>query len=201
MMKTQPFNPGILQVRSATAKTAGFTLIEALIVVVIISVLAAIAAPSWVTFLNRQRANAGRDQVFQALRAAQANSKRLQQSVGVQFNIPTDPEADLPTLTSRRDTQTLGAGSLKPGMASLDVVELGGGQLNGIAFANDGSVAGVPTFDAEGNVTDVGAELNLPVFITVSAPATDNPSRRCVIVETLLGTMRTAADEDCDPPT
>jgi prepilin-type N-terminal cleavage/methylation domain-containing protein len=198
MIKTKPFK------RTTSDKThivdiAGFTLIETLIVIVIISVLAAIVAPSWVTFLNRQRANAGKDQVLQALRTAQANSKRLRQPVGISFNIPANQETDLPTITIRRDTQTLGEGSLKPGMASLSVVDGNGNNLTEIAFADDGSLTGTPTFDATGNVTAVDQNPPpTPVKVVVSSPAVNNPTRRCVIVQTLLGATRPGADAECN---
>jgi prepilin-type N-terminal cleavage/methylation domain-containing protein len=193
MMKIQSLSSWIPRNRSATAKIAGFTLIETLIVIVIISVLAAIAAPSWVTFLNRQRANAGRDQVLQALRVAQANAKRTQLPVGVQFNIPANPQAELPTLTVRNDIQTLGNGSLKPGMASLSAFDPDG-QIPGLAFASDGTLAGL---NPDGTVA-VDGTVSLPIKIVVSAPAGNNPSKRCVIVQTLLGATRTGADGDCN---
>lgn len=192
-MKMLPSSLGFLRNKSVTHTDKGFTLIETLIVIVIISILAAIIAPSWVTFLNRQRANAGRDQVLQALRVAQSNAKRTQVPVGVQFNIPADPQAELPTLTVRNDTQTLGNGSLKPGMASLSAFDPGG-QIPGLAFASNGTLA---KLNPDGTVA-VDGTVSLPIKIVVSAPAGNNPSRRCVIVETLLGATRTGTDGECN---
>lgn len=199
MIKTKPSERMASRNKTRTGNIAGFTLIETLIVIVIISVLAAIIAPSWVTFMNRQRANAGRDQVLQALRTAQTSAKRLRQPVGVQFNVPANPQAALPTLRIRSDVQTLGNGSLKPGMATLDVLDRNGTRLTGIAFADDGSVAGTPTFDANGNLTAVNATLPaVPIRVVVSAPAGNNPSRRCVIVQTILGATRSGSDGECN---
>lgn len=199
MIKTKPSERMASRNKTRTGNIAGFTLIETLIVIVIISVLAAIIAPSWVTFMNRQRANAGRDQVLQALRTAQTSAKRLRQPVGVQFNVPANPQAALPTLRIRNDVQTLGNGSLKPGMATLDVLDRNGTRLTGIAFADDGSVAGTPTFDANGNLTAVNATLPaVPIRVVVSAPAGNNPSRRCVIVQTILGATRSGSDGECN---
>ena len=55
-------------------QAAGFTLIEVLVVIVIAAVLAAIAAPSWQGFLNRQRVSAVKSDLLQTLKNAQQNA-------------------------------------------------------------------------------------------------------------------------------
>nr|WP_274381927.1 prepilin-type cleavage/methylation domain-containing protein [Myxacorys almedinensis] len=51
------------------------TLLEILVVLLIIGAIAAIAAPSWISFLNNQKLITARNQVFDVLRQAQSTAK------------------------------------------------------------------------------------------------------------------------------
>jgi prepilin-type N-terminal cleavage/methylation domain-containing protein len=56
-------------------QSSGFTLLELLVTIVMIAVLMAIAAPGWLAFLDNQRLNASQSQVFEVLRRAQTTAK------------------------------------------------------------------------------------------------------------------------------
>ena len=85
----------------------GFTLIETMIAIVIVGILAAIATPSWLNFINTRRLAVATDQVYRAMREAQSNAKRdkitwqtsFQENNGiVQWAVhPADPNSFIPT--------------------------------------------------------------------------------------------------------
>ncbi len=54
--------------------TDGFTLLELTILVVVIGILGAIAAPAWNNFINRQRLNTAQNQVYLAMQEAKSNA-------------------------------------------------------------------------------------------------------------------------------
>ncbi|NJL66663.1 MAG: transcriptional regulator [Microcoleus sp. SM1_3_4] len=161
---------------------SGFTIIELLIIVILLGVLSAIAAPGWLGFINRQRVRTVNDRVFQSLRLAQSEAKRTKSPVTIVFNNNTStPPVDPPTVTFNPPLATGGSeqkldaqGEIKPGTIALTV--------------NTPAVTTPPnslTFDYQGNLT----AGTTPFYVTVTASG--GGTRQCVIVATLLGGMRT----------
>ncbi|MBD3883780.1 prepilin-type N-terminal cleavage/methylation domain-containing protein [Phormidium tenue FACHB-886] len=164
--------------RQSRQSTAGYTLVEMIVVLVIIGILAAIAAPGWLAFMNSRRANAARDQVAQVLRQAQAQARKSKSVQAVTFDSVADP----PTLTALGVTQRLGDNQLEPGIVKLQAKN-GTTAINRIEFDPNGNI----------QAPAISEDQGLKVTVTVSTTA-----KRCVIVQTLLGATRSASGSDCD---
>lgn len=55
---------------------AGYTLLELIIIIAIIGILSAIAAPAWFSFVERQQLNSAQNQVYRAMQEAKSNATR-----------------------------------------------------------------------------------------------------------------------------
>lgn len=64
-----------LKGRSATP-AAGFTAIELLTIVLVLGIVSAIAAPSWLMFINNYRVKSSVDRAYSAMETARSNAKR-----------------------------------------------------------------------------------------------------------------------------
>ena len=159
--------------------TFGYTLIEMMTVLVIVGILSAIAAPGWLSFMNSRRANTARDQVSQVLRQAQAQALRSKQSQTVAFNVAAVP----PTITALGVTDPIGNGQLDPNSVKLQAKN-GATVISSLEFDTNGNLKN-PSLDQQG------------LKITVTVPPTTG-AKRCVIVQTLLGAVRSASGTDCD---
>ena len=160
--------------------TAGFTLIEMLVVVVMIGVISAIAAPSWQNFLDRQRMNAARNDLINVLRNAQEEAQSRQQSKRVTFS--TDTSAPM-TVT------VLNASASTGGVTTI----LGGGAVS-TKFSLTASTPIV--FDHDGRV-----DISTPYVMKITNDnnqSGSSPPQSCVIVTTLLGGMKEASNDVCD---
>jgi prepilin-type N-terminal cleavage/methylation domain-containing protein len=126
--------------RRSPDQDGGFTLIEVLVVVIIISVLSAIAAPGWLAFVNNKRISTVRSQAADAIRKAQTEAKTTQTMRAVVLDM--DDTNNPPRLaitrcqTTAASTETASSQCDIP--TSLNWQTLGGGDVKaGSVFYSD----------------------------------------------------------------
>jgi prepilin-type N-terminal cleavage/methylation domain-containing protein len=196
--------------RLLSQSSAGFTLIETLVVVIMIGVLFAIAAPGWLTFINRQRLGTANEQILQTLRTAQAEAKRTQTYREARFDVTADPPrvavlALKPGTAGGNDGtavqtlvpisnaevnqwETLGQGNVRSGILTF---KTSNNPNNYIIFSPDGSVTSRTQNTTNPDITDATP-------FTVTLALRNAPSvKRCVSIRTLLGAVNQKSDADC----
>jgi Tfp pilus assembly protein FimT len=143
------------------------------IIVAVIGILAAIGAPAWIGFWNTQQLNFARDEVYQAMRQAQGNARHnrviwqasfRQQDGSVQWTI--HPANVTPTSWNNLSESIA--------LDNETTLRLSKG-VHQVQFDEDGNVNG-----------QLGR-------ITLSGKA-GGRTKRCVIVSTLIGSMRIGED-------
>ncbi|MGK7872040.1 MAG: Tfp pilus assembly protein FimT/FimU [Xenococcaceae cyanobacterium] len=162
--------------------TAGFSLLEMMIVTVVAGILIAIAAPNLVGFLARQRLNTANNEIYLAMRKAQSNAKK--EKVNWQASFREQNEVVEWTVHRQSISPTSGSWESLPADVLID-------DSNTTLYKNTSNNLWRVRFNYKGNIQ---GQLGR---ITLYTEQTGNV-KRCVFVSTLLGALRTDSDEGCD---
>jgi len=183
----------VVQKNKFNTLNSGFTMLELMSVIVMVGILGAIAAPSWLSFLNRQRISSVESDLVQTIKRTQQDA--IQRRQAVVFEVKEGE--DLPTVNNGIDIVLASSSGIKSGMITLDSYT-----VNTDGTKNDDADDVSLAFDYQGKPVAAGTNDDgfvLPFVITINAE--NSNSKQCVIIANLIGSVKTAEGATCDNPT
>lgn len=169
----------------------GFTLLELLVVILMAGVLASIAAPGWLGYLDRRRVTTTQDNVFSAIRSAQLRAQERRQEY--QFSIREDGNDVIEWAIHPSDVDPVTATGLIWQKSLSETVEIN----TETDLENDDITNPLEPyyirFDYRGNV-NIPAASTLPQQLTFSSSNTPGDgagdgTAKSIVVQTIIGTL------------
>ena len=158
---------------------SGFTFIEMITALLMIGILSAIAAPSWFALIKTQHLNIAQDQVYRAMREAQSQAKKEKLTYHASF----------------REENNNVQWAVHP--ATIDPSNAKWNDLDDSVQLDANSTLQLSNGVRRVRFDDIGGVIPPLGKITLSSKS-GGTAKRCVIVSTILGAMRTAKDNSCN---
>ncbi|MEQ9626121.1 pilus assembly FimT family protein [Coleofasciculus chthonoplastes] len=183
-------HPKQLPSKPVPSATAGYTLLELIIAMIMVGVMSAIAAPSWLQFVNVQRLNAAQSQIYQAMQTAKSNALRDKLTWQVSIR---EVNEQVQWAVHRGESgysipNTVNWHSLDP---HIQVYKDQNDKDQSETTLHKDSFNGPwhVQFNYKGNTNGQMGQITL-------VPKDDSQIQRCVYVSTLIGTLRMGEDND-----
>ncbi|GCE92319.1 hypothetical protein NIES46_03580 [Arthrospira platensis NIES-46] len=175
---------------------SGFTIIEMLVVALMVGILSAIAAPTWLMFANRQKVRTVNDRVYNAIQEAQSQAQLTSLGRSLEFGEHQGIPAYRIYLTSggRPDDDNAGwqtldvNGEINEGQITLQVIPPTSNSREHLEFDHQGVI--VPEQDRNNNITE-----DNPFRVVVSSA--DETVIHCVLVRTILVSTQKREGDAC----
>lgn len=160
----------------------GMTLVEITFIVFIMGIIATMSAGNWLNFLNQQKLNKLNETVELSIREGQDKAKTENTSYTVEFRLNSNNKLEYRSysgLFSALNNTSWKSISDQPESMTVPL-----SQGSSITFNNNGTI-------------NSGSALKTNEKIVLSLPNFSPPSKRCVIVQTLLGSLTTGKNTEC----
>lgn len=191
--------------RSAHPTQQGFTLTEVLVVIIIAGVLAGIAAPSWLAFVDRQRMTTVRSELLLMIKEAQAKALRTKTTQSIVITNPA-PGVTLPTVSVVQSSVAGGTVTTSGDNSNKKTL---GGESNRAFILETFPANATLTFNYGGTVasptTTIGAvagvaladNQNALMMYRFKPRASSVNMSACIVVDTIIGAIREVTDDQC----
>ena len=160
--------------------SSGFTLLEVLVVIAAIGILATVAAPSWVAFINTRKLNAASDKVYLGLLRAKREAQRTKTTW--QFSIRE--KEDIVQWAVHPET-------VNPNNANWNSLD------SNVVLDEETTLLLRKSTQVRHIQFDYRGSIRKPPLgrITLSSKY-GGKAKRCVYISTILGAIRTAKERD-----
>jgi prepilin-type N-terminal cleavage/methylation domain-containing protein len=162
---------------------AGMSLVEILVVIVIMGIFAAIAAPNWFNFLHQQKLSKVNENVQLLMAQTQNQAQREKLIYTIEFQTNSNNQLQYKIYQGLPSTSNTNAWQTISDQPEKMTVSLADGK--NISFNSNGTI-------------NSGGELAVNEKILLSLANFNPPSKRCVIVQTLLGSLSTGKNTECN---